>query len=71
LPAKSDFCDVHTHIRSRAAGVNPPWFATPTLHRKIEHRSATGERTFTRAVGVSPLWLGNTNYVRNVPETQL
>jgi hypothetical protein len=71
LPAKSDFCDAHTHIRSGAAGVSPPWFVIPTLHRKIEHRSATDGRTFTGAAGVSPPWLGNTNYVRNVPETQL
>jgi hypothetical protein len=58
LPAKSDFCDAHTHIRSRAAGVSPPWFVIPTLHRKIEHRSATDERTFTGAAGVSPPWCG-------------
>jgi hypothetical protein len=27
---KSDFCDAHTHIRSRAAGVSPPWFGNGT-----------------------------------------
>jgi hypothetical protein len=27
LLAKDDFCDAHTHIRPRAAGVSPPWVA--------------------------------------------
>jgi hypothetical protein len=47
-----------------AAGVSPPWFVIPTLHRKIEHRSATDERTFTGAAGVSPPWLWETRLRR-------
>jgi hypothetical protein len=31
LPTKSDLCDAHTHIRSRAAGVSPPWLCKPRL----------------------------------------
>jgi hypothetical protein len=61
---KSDFCDAHTHIRSRAAFVSPPWFVIPTLHRKIEHRSATDERTFTGAAFVSPPWMWETRLRR-------
>ena len=37
--------------------MSPPWFVITTLHRKIEHRSATDERTFTGAAGVSPPWV--------------
>jgi hypothetical protein len=33
-PWKTAFCDAQTHIRSRAAGVSPPWFAIPTLYRE-------------------------------------
>jgi hypothetical protein len=32
LPAKNDFCDTHTHIRSGAAGVSPPWFTKRTCN---------------------------------------
>ncbi len=32
LPAKNDFCDTHTHIRSGAAPVSPPWFENRTCH---------------------------------------
>jgi hypothetical protein len=49
---------------TRAPFVTPPWFVIPTLHRKIEHRSATDERTFTRAAGVSPPWMWETRLRR-------
>jgi hypothetical protein len=49
---------------TRLAFVSPPWFVIPTLHCKIEHRSATGERTFTGAAGVSPPWMWETRLRR-------
>jgi hypothetical protein len=55
---KNDFCDAHTHIRPRAAGVSPPWFgfalATATVyfrlsalarHDRFPHHSCAAMRT--------------------------
>jgi hypothetical protein len=40
-PWNTAFCDAQTHIRSRAPGVSPPWFVTPTLYR--ENRASFGD----------------------------
>jgi hypothetical protein len=41
-PWKTAFCDAQTHIRLRAAGVSPPWFAIPTLYG--ENRASFRDR---------------------------
>jgi hypothetical protein len=52
---KNDFCDTHTHIRSRAAGVSPPWKRN-ALAGRFALRSANNG---SRAAGVSPPWFDN------------
>jgi hypothetical protein len=66
LPAKNDFCDAHTHIRLRAAGVSPPWVA---LRRANSARRITSGRVTTvqsRAANVSPPWISNSGAIVNV-----
>jgi hypothetical protein len=41
-PWKTAFCHAQTHIRSRAAGVSPPWFVIPTPYR--ENRASFRDR---------------------------
>jgi hypothetical protein len=58
---KNDFCDTHTHIRSGAAGVSPPWWnRTCRTETHLQDGSLCVRRiTPPRAAGVSPPWFGN------------
>ena len=57
LPAKNDFCDTHTHIRSRAAGVSPPWFENRTCEDNSAHIPTRPSHAAPRAAGVGPPWV--------------
>jgi hypothetical protein len=59
LPAKNDFCDTHTHIRSGAAGVSPPWLTNRTCEDNSAHIRTRPSHAAPRAAGVSPPWLTN------------
>jgi hypothetical protein len=59
---KNDFCDTHTHIRSRAAGVSPPWFEIAparTIPRTSPHDRHTQhqERRASAQPSASPVGL--------------
>jgi hypothetical protein len=65
LPAKNDFCDAQTYIRSGAAGVSPPWSGEPGAGRSKSRSVRRRPTTRPRAAGVSPPWVGK----RASPET--
>jgi hypothetical protein len=50
LPAKNDFCNAHTHVQPRAAGVSPPW--AWVTHLQGRYRKRAGDRD--RCVGKYP-----------------
>jgi hypothetical protein len=54
---KNDFCDTHTHIRSRAAGVSPPWFENRTCEDNSAHIRTRPSHAAPGAAGVSPPWV--------------
>jgi hypothetical protein len=54
---KNDFCDTHTHIRSRAAPVSPPWFGNRACEDNSAHIPTRPSHAAPRAAGVSPPWV--------------
>jgi hypothetical protein len=54
---KNDFCDTHTHIRSRAASVSPPWLENRACEDNSADIRTRPSHAAPGAAGVSPPWV--------------